>query len=134
MTKKYILYFMILLSLPCQARHMFREDVYQAYWCGKHDGILEYKLNDNTRVDCLTERYAVEVDFANKWAECIGQSLHYGHKTHRQPACLLILENPEKDIKYLKRLRYNAYKKGISTFTITPDKIHNFYIKEVTAE
>ena len=115
---------------------MFREDVYQAYWCGKHNGILEYKLNDNTRVDCLTDTLAVEVDFAPKWAECIGQAIHYGHKTHRQAACLLILENPGKDLKYLKRLRYNAYKKDIhlKTFTITPDKIHNFYIKEVAAD
>ena len=97
---------------------------------------MEYKLDDNTRVDCLTDKLAVEVDFAPKWAECIGQAIHYGHKTHRQAACLLILENPEKDLKYLKRLRYNAYKKDIhlKTFTITPDKIHNFYIKEVAPD
>ena len=43
-------------------------------------------------------------------------------------------ENISISKMYLKRLRYNAYKKGISTFTITPDKIHNLYIKEVTAE
>lgn len=112
---------------------MFHEEVYQAYWCGKHNGIMEYKLNDNTRVDCLTDTLAVEVDFAPKWAECIGQALHYGHKTHRQAACLLIIENPEKDLKYLRRLRYNAYKKDVNlkTFTITPDKLHNFMIQEV---
>lgn len=102
---------------------MFREDVYQAYWCGKHDGILEYKLNDNTRVDCLTERYAVEVDFANKWAECIGQSLYYGISTKRKPAALLIMENGEKDIKYLRRLQKVAKKHRIKIFTITPQDL-----------
>lgn len=76
----------------------------------------------------------MEVDFAPKWAECIGQSLHYGHKTHKQPACLLIMENPEKDIRYLKRLRYDAYKLGIKTFTIKPDKIHNFILEEITKD
>ena len=61
-------------------------------------------FNDKTRVDCLTPTLAVEIDFANKWAECIGQALYYGKMTNRQPACVLIMENPEKDTKYLNRL------------------------------
>lgn len=126
---------LLLLSIQsCYARHMFKEEVYQAYWCGKHNGIMEYKLNDKTRVDCLTEQYAAEVDFAPKWAECIGQSLYYGQKTKRYPVCVLILEKGEKDLKYLRRLRYTAYKKGVRTFTLTPDKLHKFMIKEVERE
>ncbi len=113
---------------------MFREEVYQAYWCGKHDGIMEYKLNDKTRVDCLTKQYAVEVDFAPKWAECIGQSLYYGLQTKLQPACVLIMERGEKDYEYLRRLRSVAYKKGIRTFTLTPDKLHQFMIQELANE
>ena len=31
------------------------------------DGQIEYVLEDKTRVDCLTEDFAVEFDFASKW-------------------------------------------------------------------
>ena len=132
--KNLLLIILLLFMLPVSAKHMFREEVYQAYWCGQNEGIIEYKLNDKTRVDCLTEQYAVEVDFAPKWAECVGQALYYGQKTKRCPACVLILENGEKDLKYLRRLRYVAYKKGIRTFTITPDKLHQFMIQEVAED
>lgn len=123
-----ILFLIILLtSTNCYAKHIFREEVYQAYWCGKHNGILEYVLNDNTRVDCLTKKYAIEVDFAPKWAECIGQSLYYGMSTKRKATCLLILENPEKDLKYVKRLQKVSRKYHIKIFTITPEEIAKDY-------
>lgn len=86
---------------------------------------MEYKLNDKTRVDCLTKDLAVEVDFAPKWAECVGQALYYGKMTNKQPACVLIMERGEKDLKYLKRLRRAAYRKGVDlkTFTIKPEAV-----------
>jgi len=118
-----------LLSLPAIAKHLYTEKEYQAKWCNAHNGILEYRLNDKTRVDCLTDTLAVEFDFAPKWHECIGQALYYGQKTKRTPACVLIMENPEKDVKYLKRLRYAVYnKKGIPegqfrTFTMKPENL-----------
>lgn len=97
---------------------------------------MEYRLNDGTRVDCLTDTLAVEVDFAPKWAECIGQCKHYSHKTGKQAACVLIIEDPKKDLKHLKKLRYNAYKPDMrfKTFTITPDKINKLTIQELVIE
>lgn len=122
MQKIFFIFLIILFfSMPVNAKRMFPESEYQNYWCGKHNGITEYELKDFTRVDCLTETQAVEFDFANKWAECIGQALHYGIMTHKQPACCLIMERGNKDLKYLKRLRRVAYKKGITTYTIKPD-------------
>lgn len=50
----------------------------------------EHRLWDGTRVDLLSDEYAVEVDYAGKWAKCIGQALYYGHVTDRQPVCLLL--------------------------------------------
>lgn len=116
---------LILLIIPrCYAKHLQPEKVYQTKWCNARGGILEYKLDDSTRVDCLLPTMAVEIDFAPKWAECIGQALYYGQKTNRIPACVLIMENPEKDLKYLKRLRYTVYNKKkipqFRTFTIKP--------------
>ena len=53
-------------------------------------------------------------------------------KTKRTPACVLIMENPEKDLKYLRRLRYTVYNKKkipeFKTFTIRPDVIPVNYI------
>lgn len=37
------------------------------------------------------------------------------------------MENEEKDLKYLKRLRRSSYKKGVNmrTFTIKPETLDN---------
>ena len=125
MKKIIIIISIFFLMLPVEAKRLHPEVEYQTYWCNKNNGIMEYKLSDKTRVDCLTDTLAVEVDFANKWAECIGQAIYYGRMTKRQPACLLIMENGEKDLKYLKRLRRSAYRKGVNmrTFTIKPESL-----------
>ena len=62
------------------------EKYYQTKMCNKLGGIIEYRLKDRTRVDCLTDDYAIEVDFAKKWAESVGQSLFYAQMTKRDPA------------------------------------------------
>ena len=56
-----------------------------------------------TRVDCLTKDYAIEFDFANKWAESVGQSLYYAHMTKKKPAVVLIMSKLT-DMKYVKRV------------------------------
>lgn len=120
-----ILLLCFLSVLPASAKRLYPERVYQEYWCGMKEGITEYELPDKTRVDCLLPDMAVEFDFANKWAECIGQALYYGQRTGKTPACVLIMERGEKDIKYLKRLRRAAYRKGVGlrTFTMKPEHI-----------
>jgi hypothetical protein len=62
---------------------------YRDMLCMEMDGITEYRLDDGTRVDCLTETHAWEVDRAHKWAEAIGQALHYAHMTERRAGILL---------------------------------------------
>lgn len=125
MKRLVIILFLLTLVNPVQAKHLYTEAAYQKIWCDKRGGVTEYRLNDKTRVDCLTDKYAVELDFAPKWAECIGQALYYGKMTGKQPACVLIMERGEKDLKYLKRLRKAVYNKGLNmrTFTIKPEAI-----------
>lgn len=60
---------LLLLTLSLQAKHLHYEKVYQKNFCNKMHGQIEYVLDDKTRVDCLTASYAIEVDFAPKWAE-----------------------------------------------------------------
>jgi len=120
---QFILFTILITTLTpaVEAKRQHPESYYQLNWCNAKNGILEYQLNDKTRIDCLLPNMAVEFDFADKWAECAGQALYYGLKTNRQSACVLIMENGKKDLKYLKRLRKVAYKKGIRTFTIKSD-------------
>ena len=120
--------FILLCLLPqiSFAKHLYKEVEYQTYWCNKNNGKLEYKLNDNTRVDCLLPDMAVEFDFASKWAECIGQALYYGQQTKRTPSCVLIMENRVKDEKYLTRLKYATEKiQDFKIFTLTPSMLQN---------
>lgn len=132
--KKILLVFLITFSLVLSANafqygyapngfkyviHQHSESSYQHAWCSAHKGIEEYENQDKTRVDCLTEYHAVEFDFANKWAESIGQALHYQLMTGKKAMVVLILEEPEKEMVYFNRVK----KLG---------KIHGFDVEYVT--
>jgi len=67
-----------------QAKRLHFEKEYQQVWCSCESGEIEVRLSDRTRIDCLTAQYAIEFDFASKWAEAIGQSLHYASQTGKQ--------------------------------------------------
>lgn len=117
-----ILTFLISCS-SCLATHQYLEKEYQEYWCKVNNGKLEYRLQDKTRIDCLTNEYAIEFDFASKWAESIGQSLYYALSTNKKAGVVLILENPQKDLKYLLRLNEVAKNHNIKVWTIKPQDI-----------
>jgi hypothetical protein len=98
------LFLLLIVPFFLFAKHKHPEKHYQEIWCNKKGGEIEHVLPDKARVDCLTKEYAVEFDFANKWAESIGQALYYGIMTNRKPAIAIIIEHREKDQKYLDRL------------------------------
>ena len=126
MRKAILLLLVLLLTIgKCFAAHQYLEKDYQNYWCKANNGITEYRLADKTRIDCLTKNYAIEFDFANKWAESVGQSLYYALCTNKKAGIVLIMENQGKDIKYLKRLQEVAGKYNILIWTITPQDITN---------
>jgi len=97
----------------------YKEKDYRNAWCGKNKGVTEYVLSDRTRVDCLTEEYAIEFDWAKKWAEAIGQSLYYSLRTKRKPGIVIIIRS-EKDERYLKRLRVVTGEFKIKVWVIGP--------------
>ncbi|MDQ7060905.1 MAG: hypothetical protein Q9M43_07090 [Sulfurimonas sp.] len=112
-----ILVFPLLFVACSHASKKYHEKHYQTLLCNELDGKMEYVLKDRTRVDCLTDAYAIEVDFAKKWAEGIGQSLYYVHMTGRKPAIGFIMDE-DKDQRYFKRLDTLARKYGIKVFII----------------
>ena len=124
----FITIFSVFVLQPVYSKHQHLEKEYQRHWCNSRGGQLEYKLPDETRVDCLLPDMAVEFDFANKWAECIGQALYYGQITNRTPACVLIMENPQKDIRYLDRLKCAVSDckniQNFKVFTIIPEQVY----------
>jgi len=98
----------------------YNERYYQTEFCTKLSGKMEYTLKDRTRVDCLTDEYAIEVDFAKKWAESIGQSLFYAQMTGKKPAVGLIVG--EKEHRFLKRLELVAKEFNIKIYIITKEQ------------
>ena len=101
--------------------HAHNEAAYQYAWCKNNKGTEEYQNKDFTRVDCLTNMHAVEFDFANKWAECVGQAEHYSLMTGKRGKCVLILDG--KDWK--KQLVYYERVKALG-------KVHNFDVEYIT--
>ncbi|GKT29070.1 hypothetical protein ADUPG1_005139, partial [Aduncisulcus paluster] len=85
------------------------ESAYVQRWCADHNGTAEYRLQDGTRVDCVTATHAVEVDHACKWAEAIGQSMHYSACTGKGAGIVLIV-GPD-DSRFVKRLKNAARRK-----------------------
>jgi len=65
----------------------------------------EHRLDDGTRVDLLFPRQACEIDWADKWAEGVGQSIYYGLKTRRGPLVILLAKKDGWE-KYRDRVQY----------------------------
>jgi len=118
--KRYIwFYFSILLIFNgCSEKAKHKEKYYQTQLCNELDGTMEQSLLDRTRVDCLTDEYAIEVDFAKKWAEGVGQSLFYAEMTGKKPAVGLIVRDDARDKRHMKRLKLLADKYHIKIYEI----------------
>ncbi|MEA2100042.1 MAG: hypothetical protein U9P72_07925 [Campylobacterota bacterium] len=107
-----------LLFIGCShTKKKYNERHYQTLLCDELDGEMEYVLKDRTRVDCLTDEYAIEIDFAKKWAESIGQSLYYAKITNKKPAVGFIMDS-EKEKRFYKRLNLIANEYEIKIFVI----------------
>ena len=111
---------LFLLTGCSQKEVKHNEKYYQTIICKQLDGKMEFVLKDKTRVDCLNDTYAMEVDFAKKWAESIGQSLYYAQMTHKEPAVGLIVG--KKDLRYLKRLQIVANELNIKVYIIKKEE------------
>jgi len=109
--------------------HPHSESSYQHAYCSMHNGIEEFELQDKTRIDCLTDDYAIEFDFANKWAESIGQAVHYALMSGKKPKIVLILDNKYKQqqMVYYERVKklgqvYNIDVEYVSDEILNLDK------------
>lgn len=102
------LLFLFLLVAPVSAARLQPEAAYQQAWCDEQGGQVEVIQSDGTRVDCLLPEYAIEFDFADKWAEAIGQALHYSHMTARDGGIVLIVED-QSALRHANKLLSTIY-------------------------
>lgn len=94
-----VLMFLLLLSVPLTGFALSEADVVERT-C---NGIVEYPLADRTRVDCLTDTFAMEYDWCSKWAEAVGQSLWYAANTGLR-AKVMLIQKPDKPCPGIIRL------------------------------
>ena len=107
----------LLLALPLFGKQS--ESYYQEKFAREIGGQVEVVMKDGTRCDILTATHAIEVDFAKKWAEAIGQSLNYAMQTGKRPGVALIVLSPS-DNKYIERVRKisTEYSLGLTIYPI----------------
>ena len=98
---KIILVLLLTIS-NVNAKNKMLEKEYQEVDCKQKRGKTEYAIKGG-RVDCLTKSYAIEYDFAKKWADCLGQAMYYSAMTNKIGICTLIVED-NSDYKYVKKL------------------------------
>lgn len=92
-----------------------RESYYQEEFAKVLGGETEVVLSDRTRVDIVTDKYAIEVDFGYKWAESIGQALYYEKMLDKQAGVLLVVEGHEEE-RFINRLMAVAVEHGIKVW------------------
>jgi len=95
----------IILAIGNQAfaKRKLPESKYQSLSCNNKGGKMESSVYGG-RIDCETDAEVIEYDFADKWSECIGQSLFYAAKTGKKGVCLLILERRDY-LRYVHRAK-----------------------------
>lgn len=95
-----VLSLFIFTSSDVLAGFPYKEGDYVNKFCS---GEIEKRTSTGLRVDCVQGGYAMEYDWAHKWAECIGQGLEYGRSEGLEAACVLIVKS-DRDFRYVKRL------------------------------
>jgi len=115
MKKILLMIALILFSVSAFSQTRQNEKYYQLAFADIVDGKTEVVLSDRTRVDVVTDTHVFEVDFAEKWAESIGQALHYEGMTGKQAGVLLVMKGYEEE-RFLDRLMGVASKHGIEVW------------------
>lgn len=110
-----LLVLLVLLVLLCgMVRAGEREEVERL--APKYQAKTEVRLWDRARIDMLTETEAIEVDWAHKWAEGIGQSLYYSTVTGKKPALLLLYKDLKASAFHIYRAQTVCTQVGIKLY------------------
>jgi hypothetical protein len=79
----------------------------------KYGGTPQVKMLDGTWCDLLTRTHAIEVEWAAKHYEAVGQAIHYGNQTGRRPGVILLVKDPAKEWRFIMRCAYSCGSRDI---------------------
>lgn len=82
----------------------------------KYEAEVEVRLWDDTRCDLLSAEFAIEVDWAPKWAEAVGQCLYYARLTGRKPNIILLVKNQAAESRFIYRCQTVCAEHDIKLF------------------
>jgi len=109
-----------LMSVSCCATAAPNESSYRSEAClGMKQ---EVTLANGARADCLSDTHAIEVDFTERWAEALGQSLLYAAATDLKPGIFLICRDSERNcLRHRLRLEeaISTWKLPVSVWPIS---------------
>lgn len=98
-----VLPLLLLLIAPLYGKEALPERWYQQRVAEKLGGKMEARV-ENGRVDVLTGSYAIEVEFAAKWKQSIGQALWYSLQTNKPAGIVLVITDDKRDRPHVIRL------------------------------
>ncbi len=75
------------LMLPTPALGQYESDIQKLFCQGMR---MEVALPTGVRADCLSGTHAIEIDWSQKWAEGVGQAMHYASVTGLKVGIVLI--------------------------------------------
>lgn len=81
-----------------------------------------FRTPDGSYVDILTPTHAIEVDWARKWKEAVGQSLFYAIATGKEPGIILLVKDWKTERTYYLRCLVVCAKHGIELVTVDASK------------
>lgn len=79
----------------------------------KYEAQTEVVAWDGSRVDLLNDAYAIEVEWASKWKESIGQAVYYALVFHREPGIVLLRKPGADDDRHIYRCQAVCARLGI---------------------
>ncbi len=77
---------------------------WQVKLCERMNGVVEQTLPNRTSLDCLSDKYAIEIAWGKDWAEAVGKVLNYSIQTGKKPGILLRYKK-KTDKEYLKKVQ-----------------------------
>ena len=100
--------FFVVVALLAGAKAAFAksEHEYQATLCADMERSV-FIQKSGTQADCVSADLAIEIDFSGKWAEAIGQAMHYAAVLRRKIGIILICK-PVTAPEVCARHSYNA--------------------------
>ena len=107
MSFKFIVLLLVLTPTPLLAEYPTEVEWQnnEANWSRyvADESSIEVRLWDDTRCDYVSDTHAIEIDWARKPYEAVGQAMYYSIVLDKEPGIILLVKNKATDRKYVFR-------------------------------